>query len=117
MVVIFIGSSIPGANLPELAILTPDKLFHITIFLVLGLLVHRALQSGERKDSFSWPLVWKTLAIVIAYGVADEFHQSFVPGRTLDVWDAAADGIGGILAELILYAFWRWRKSEPMLQR
>ena len=38
------------------------------------------------------------LAILIAslYGVSDEYHQLFVPGRTFDLFDMLADVIGSI---------------------
>lgn len=40
------------------------------------------------------------LAIILAviYGVSDEFHQSFVPGRTPDVLDVLADAVGAVVA-------------------
>jgi VanZ family protein len=35
-------------------------------------------------------------------GVSDEWHQSFVPGRSgNDVWDWTADTIGGLLAAML----------------
>lgn len=47
-----------------------------------------------------------TLALgTIVYGVALEFGQAYVPGRTFDAADAIANGIGGItgcLAALVL---------------
>lgn len=36
------------------------------------------------------------------YGVTDEFHQSFVPGRTPDVLDIRNDAIGAALAMLCI---------------
>ena len=36
------------------------------------------------------------------YGISDEFHQSFVPGRTPDVLDWLADTSGALLAALLL---------------
>jgi VanZ family protein len=37
-------------------------------------------------------------AIALAYALADEYHQSFVPGRDADPLDVAADGLGIVLA-------------------
>ena len=39
------------------------------------------------------------VAIVISslYGVSDEYHQLFVPGRTFDVFDMLADAIGSVV--------------------
>ena len=43
--------------------------------------------------------------IAVLYGVSDEFHQSFVPGRTPDAADVLADAVGAALA---LTAAWGW---------
>lgn len=52
------------------------------------------------------------LAVVllcVLYGLTDEFHQSFVPGRSPDVMDIRNDAIGAALAMLAL--------SLPFLRR
>ena len=40
------------------------------------------------------------IAVALAYAVSDEWHQSFVPGRTATPVDVAIDGIGIGLAAL-----------------
>ena len=37
------------------------------------------------------------IAIASLYGVTDEYHQLFVPGREFDVLDLVADTIGSIV--------------------
>lgn len=45
-----------------------------------------------------------TFALASAYGVIDEIHQSFVPGRTCTLPDWIADTIGAFLgAVLVLF--------------
>lgn len=46
----------------------------------------------------------KALVVLLCalYGVTDEFHQSFVPGRTPDVMDLRNDAIGASLAMLFV---------------
>ena len=44
------------------------------------------------------------LMITTAYGLTDEFHQRFVPGRTADVRDLAADTIGALFGILLVWA-------------
>ena len=36
-------------------------------------------------------------ALAAVYGVSDELHQSFVPGRTADGADVVADAVGAVL--------------------
>ncbi len=38
------------------------------------------------------------LFIVLGYGLFDELHQAYTPGRSVDVKDLLADVAGGILA-------------------
>ena len=35
-----------------------------------------------------------TLMIGMCYGVSDEWHQSFIPGRVASIWDALFDAVG-----------------------
>jgi VanZ family protein len=111
--VIFGASSIPGYKLPHVVYKINDKLIHASIFLVFGLLVYRALEIRIRRSSFDWPRALLTVLAVTAYGVLDEFHQSFVPGRTVDILDATADATGGLLAAVILYLVYRRRNVDP----
>jgi VanZ family protein len=39
---------------------------------------------------------------VILWGVSDEFHQSFVPGRNASALDVVADTFGFVMAVLLL---------------
>ncbi len=79
-----------------------DKAAHALAFMVLaGLLT---LATGR-------PLVAAALAFL--YGASDEVHQAFVPGRSSDVLDLAADAVGAVagawLASAALRARRRWR--------
>lgn len=75
-----------------------DKLVHFVAFGLFAWLVHRAL-------SLPRPLLTRvalaTILLCSAYALSDEWHQSFVPGRTFDLWDLAAD-LAGISTALML---------------
>jgi VanZ family protein len=66
-----------------------DKLFHGIAYFVLSLLLAHAVYPGSHKKRFA-------LAFLIAalYGVSDEIHQAFVPGRDASGWDWLADAVG-----------------------
>lgn len=67
---------------------------------------------------------WKTKLYVIVfcviYGVTDEFHQRFVPGRTPDILDLRNDAIGSALAMLFISIpfvhrlLTKWRDSSSI---
>jgi VanZ family protein len=46
--------------------------------------------------------------LIAAIGAVDEFHQIFIPTRTADIFDVAADIIGAAIATFILH-----RLSRP----
>lgn len=97
---IFVLSSIPEASLPDAG--PPDSLLdtlvtngaHLGLYGVLGALLRRAFGEGSRAGWYAW-------AVALMYGISDEWHQSFVPGREWSLFDLALDGVGaglGLLA-------------------
>jgi len=103
--VIFAFSSQPHLQ-PPLHFLNADKVLHAGEYLVLGLLLVRALRATLRV---SRPLFAAMIAIgiVVTVGVADEFLQSFIPGRQSDILDLLADVLGGAIAQLVYVMFVR----------
>jgi hypothetical protein len=60
---------------------------HAPIFGLLALLAARATGSTALG-----------VAVAVGYGVADEWHQSFVPGRTPSAFDLGTDAVGAAVA-------------------
>jgi VanZ family protein len=56
-----------------------------------------------------WHLRAATLAVLLTFAVAsaDEFHQSFLPGRTATFRDVVLDTMGGIFAQTVILLFWK----------
>lgn len=102
-VVIFILSSIPGSAFPLIPLPHADKIVHITIFFILCAFVDRALIHQTKFPRLINLHLFISLGVVILYGLSDEFHQNFIPGRTPDIFDATADAIGGCLY-ILLYS-------------
>jgi peptidoglycan/LPS O-acetylase OafA/YrhL len=99
--VIFAMSSIPGSNLPG----GYSFQGHLAEYTVLGALVMLALRHQPRRLA----LVLVALAACSLYGVTDELHQAFVPGRTPDVLDWATDTLGAALGVGVTVAWLAWR--------
>lgn len=67
---------------------------HIAAYAGLGALTARATANGLRN--VSWRAVLGAIVISSLYGVSDEYHQLFVPGRSFDALDMVADAIGSV---------------------
>ncbi|TMA47186.1 MAG: VanZ family protein [Deltaproteobacteria bacterium] len=96
-----LGTLFPRATPAELLAMHRfvRKLGHFTEYLILSVLLYRALRAGRR-----WNLRAAATAIVVAglYAVADEFHQLFVPGRTAAASDCLIDVSGAAAGQGLL---------------
>lgn len=99
MGVIFRLSALPGSAIPGHF----SSLGHFALYAVLAGLYLLALPEGTPGA-----LRWAGVAVLMAsvYGVTDEFHQSFVPGRMPDVVDWLVDTAGALTAVALMTA-WR----------
>lgn len=95
MAVIFAASSI--SEIGALPGGISDKSAHGTGYAILGAVLLRALAGGRMKG-VTWGRAAAAVILATLYGASDEFHQSFVPGRSPDRFDVLADCIGAALA-------------------
>jgi len=94
---IFVGTHLPSARMPHLH--ASDKFYHFVAFAGLSFLLCWAIPSSR----VSWGKILILAAfITISYAVLDELTQQFIPGRTCDIWDVAADSVG-VLIGLVAY--------------
>jgi VanZ family protein len=108
MATIALASSRPVVDGPDLPYI--DKVVHFLVYGLLGTLFARVPAVG------GWAWLGRGWAVVLAsaYGVVDEFHQSFTPGRFVEVGDWLADTLGALLA-VALYS--RWAAYRKLLER
>jgi len=108
ILLIFGLSAIP--NVPTVRfIISPDKVVHAGIYFILCLLARRAFFHQERFSFLKRHAMLAALLFTILYGIIDEIHQIYVPGRTADVFDALADTVGGLL---FVAGFWFWSRRQ-----
>lgn len=90
-----------------------DKLAHLGVYYLFGCLICRWLLSEENRflNGHSFLL---TVVIGTCYGLSDEWHQSFVPGRHATLWDVLFDAIGVTAAA---YTYPLLKKSIPFGRR
>jgi VanZ family protein len=97
-VVIFIYSGQSRISL-AFPILHGDKLLHLLEYALLAYLLARAARNSL-NSSLSKHFRIFAIGAAVLYGISDEFHQHFVPGRHVEALDILADTAGAILGQL-----------------
>jgi VanZ family protein len=108
---IFFLSHQPGDSLSLPEIPGVDKVAHMAAygFLAATLLV---AFTDQQKNTRPKRVLWLTVLLCVLYGISDEFHQSFVPGRSSSFLDVLADCAGAVITSAIWF---RWRKRIAMI--
>jgi VanZ family protein len=97
MMLIFVLSSVP--SLPAFrAPFDVPTIAHIVFFGILCLLAERAFFHQTALQFLRTNSLLSAFVFTCAYGVLDEVHQLYVPGRWADVYDVVADAIGATIA-------------------
>lgn len=82
---------------------------------VYGLLAATVWWSAEGRVATSGRRLVLAFLLVMTYGVIDEIHQRFVPGRTASTGDLVVDAVGAI--GVLLPLWWRERRACPQRER
>ena len=83
------------------------KTAHMLAYAVLAWLWWRAISPNRR---LTWPILSLAVALTVLYGISDEIHQLFVPGRHGQLADVLFD-TGGALAMALFLRLARLRRS------
>ena len=111
MVLIFLFSSFSHPPIPQSSGILSDKFLHSIEYAVLGFLLAWMLVKASPQvfPGFPWIV---GLSVAVLFGASDEWHQSFVPGRSADVYDWIADGAGSALGVLVMYLWHRFSNKH-----
>lgn len=111
---IYLLSAQPGdsLSLPQLPGL--DKLAHMTAYGILAMSILFAFSKSTKKNDVQ-RVVLLTVTCCLAYGITDEFHQAFVPGRSPSLLDLLADCFGAVMV-CLFYLLRRDRSATPAVQ-
>jgi VanZ family protein len=98
-------------------VLTARKCAHLIEYVVLALLLWRALRKPVKNvfRPWNWHEAGLVLLLVALYAASDEFHQRFVATRTAHVTDVFIDTAGGAAGLLALWLIGRWRRHRRNL--
>jgi len=107
---IFAISSFSRIPAPDLGITFADKIAH---FIEYGVFVILLLLAFSHPPISSRVIVLYAFAVIVSIVFAglDEYHQKFVPGRTADLYDLAADSLGIFVGSAIHFRFYRTRRQ------
>jgi VanZ family protein len=93
-----------------------DKIEHFLGYFLLAFLLCNTLYFQDKKVNMKkFPVTW-ALFIAAFYGMVDELHQYFIPGRICDINDWIADITGAVIAGL-LYFFLKMYFQEVQKRR
>lgn len=102
--IIFLISSIP--TLPRVGFIWWDFLLkktgHVVEYAVLYALVAKTM-AGNPAPNWRIPFLFS-----LAFALSDEYHQSFVAGRTAKLADVGFDSLG------MLLAYFKLRSQKPL---
>ncbi len=89
------ATSLPAAELPSIG--TVDKINHFIAYFGLSILLNLTLLFQTKWEYFYSKAFIIAFIIVITYGMLDELHQIFIPGRFAEFYDWLADVFGAIM--------------------
>jgi VanZ family protein len=102
---ILIATSIPGRYIPRVEIREADKAVHWVLYGIFAVLLYNALPRRVNARAIT------VIGVIIAFAALDEFHQKFIPGRSMDIEDWFAD-VGGAMVFLLVATFIQRRRES-----
>lgn len=99
----FTGTEI--SNLSPLSFII-RKSSHFMAYFILGILLFRATPTSSIKYGAL------SLGLSIVYAGSDEFHQTFVQGRSGEVLDVFIDGLGALTGIALYYLYSRFMTKK-----
>jgi VanZ family protein len=98
--VIFGASSVPGDQLPSISV--DDHLIHFLEYMCFGALL--AWWRAHIPSISAGKALLQATFLGSLYGITDELHQYFIPGRFPDPSDWVADTLGTVAGALIIFS-------------
>ncbi|RUM39020.1 MAG: teicoplanin resistance protein VanZ [Desulfobulbus sp.] len=115
MGIIFFLSQQSGTTLAIPQIYGLDKCLHMLAYGTLAATVIYAVPAHAFHNRNPWKTRMLILLFCVFYGMTDEFHQSFIPGRDVSFFDLLADAAGAGI--VLLLEQMPWVRERIMLHR
>ncbi len=78
-----------------------DKIQHIVLYFGFGVLLYLTFFNSGKYSFKKYAAIF-AIVVGILYGITDEYHQSFVPGRVASTADIFANSIGLTIAQIVI---------------
>jgi len=88
---VFIASHQEGVPFDTSVFILQDKVYHFIAYFIYGITIQLFLNYFNLESK---KYIILTILIGSLFGASDEFHQSFIPNRTIEFFDWVADTIG-----------------------
>ena len=109
--ILIVGTSLPVDRLPLIGL--SDKLNHLFAYFGLSILLNLTLIYQRKSRLLFDKATLVTIIICLFYGVIDELHQIFIPGRFAETLDWVADSLGTLIGVLVLNFLINQLKYQP----
>ncbi len=100
--VMLTASSMPGTSIPTIEIVNWDKGAHCLEYAILGAFWVRLWLHIPKMSQH--PFAYGLLCTIL-FGALDEIHQLFIPLRSADILDWAADSCGALIGCSLYWGF------------
>ena len=79
-----------------------DLILHFVEYAILGFFLFKSLSTD---DLFNINSIYGAIFVGILFGIFDELHQNFVPGRQMSLIDVLFDSFGTLFGVYISFEF------------
>ncbi|MGC8595285.1 MAG: VanZ family protein [Candidatus Kryptoniota bacterium] len=112
MVLIFTLSSIPGSAYAPFEFPYAHTIAHTILFGILYFLLYRAFKYQSYSRLFADLSTLIAFVFAVLYGMSDEYHQSFVPGRSEKLSNVLNDTVAALVVFLGIVVYEKFIKSR-----
>jgi len=99
-IILFGATTLPAASMPSFGVV--DKVNHLSAYFILAILLFLTLLFQQKIPFAKNRVAAYAFIICSLYGMLDEVHQIFIPGRSAEFLDFLADACGALLGVLLM---------------
>lgn len=105
---LLVATLTPGDQLPKQPdVVGFDKLIHVGLFVILVFLWNRVGGAAKNNSKYQASILTNYLVFGIIFAILVEYLQLFIPGRSFNYWDLAANLSGGAIGTVCFYILQR----------